>query len=243
MLQMISLLKKRFIKSTLIYYIYRYFKYKLKYFPSYGASGEDVLIGRYFKNKTNGFYVDVGALHPINGSMTYNLSKMGWKGINLDMMQENLMLFNLFRKKDINVCTAISSSKGEIEAYLFESGSGLNTNSIEWANKWKKKLDKDFVVRKVKKEKLNNILKRFNVNKAFELLNIDVEGHELEVLKGMNFKLYRPKLITIEIHVDKTKDIFKSNVYKFLSKYKYELISQYRQTSFFIPVENLRTLD
>ncbi len=232
---MISLLKKRFIKNTLIYYIYRYFKYKLKYFPSYGASGEDVLISRYFENKKNGFYVDVGALHPINGSMTYNLSKMGWKGINLDMMQENLVLFNLFRKKDINVCTAVSSSKGEIDAYLFESGSGLNTNSIEWANKWKKKLDKNFFVRKVKKEKLNNILKSFNVDKTFELLNIDVEGHELEVLKGINFELYRPKLITVEIHVNKTKDIFQSDVYKFLNKHKYELMSQYRQTSFFIP--------
>ena len=240
---MISLLKKRFIKNTLIYYIYRYFKYKLKYFPSYGASGEDVLISRYFENKKNGFYVDVGALHPINGSMTYNLSKMGWKGINLDMMQENLVLFNLFRKKDINVCTAVSSSKGEIDAYLFESGSGLNTNSIEWANKWKKKLDKNFFVRKVKKEKLNNILKSFNVDKTFELLNIDVEGHELEVLKGINFELYRPKLITVEIHVNKTKDIFQSDVYKFLHKHKYELMSQYRQTSFFIPEENLNILN
>ena len=240
---MISLLKKRFIKNTLIYYIYRYFKYKLKYFPSYGASGEDVLISRYFENKKNGFYVDVGALHPINGSMTYNLSKMGWKGINLDMMQENLVLFNLFRKKDINVCTAVSSSKGEIDAYLFESGSGLNTNSIEWANKWKKKLDKNFFVRKVKKEKLNNILKSFNVDKTFELLNIDVEGHELEVLKGINFELYRPKLITVEIHVNKTKDIFQSDVYKFLNKHKYELMSQYRQTSFFIPEENLNILN
>ena len=243
MLQMISLLKKKLIKNTLIYYIYRYFKYKLKYFPSYGASGEDVLINRYFENKKNGFYVDVGALHPINGSMTYNLSRMGWKGINLDMMQENLFLFNLFRKKDINICTAISSSKGEIDAYLFETGSGLNTNSIEWANKWKKKLGKNFIVRKIKKEKLNNILDRFNVSKTFELLNIDVEGHELEVLKGMSLGLYKPKLITIEIHVNKTKDIFQSKVYKFLKKNKYELISQYRQTSFFIPIENLSTLN
>ena len=236
---MLSLFKKKFIKNTLVYYIYRYFKYKLKSFPSYGALGEDVLINRFFKNNSQGFYVDVGALHPINGSLTYNLYKQGWKGINIDMMRENLVLFNLFRRRDINICTAISSKKGKIKAYLFEQGSGLNTNSIEWAKKWRKKLDKDFITRKVKKEKLCDILMRYNVTKKFELLNIDVEGHELEVLKGLNLKLYKPQLISIEIHVKKTREIFQSEVYEFLSKNNYELISHYRQTSFFIPKKDL----
>ena len=64
-------------------------------------------------------------------------------------------------------------------------------------------------------------------------MNIDVEGHEIEVIKGLDFRIYKPKIITIEIHAKKTEDIFKSNVYKFLKKKNYELISQYYQTSFF----------
>ena len=96
---MLKILKNRLLKKTMIYHIYRYFKYKKNYFPSYGATGEDVLINKIFKNKIDGFFVDVGALHPINGSLTYNLSKKGWKGLNIDLLKENLILFNLFRKK------------------------------------------------------------------------------------------------------------------------------------------------
>ncbi len=233
--KMLSSFKKKFIKNTLIYQIYRYYKYKFKYFGSYGASGEDIFINKFFNNLKNGFFVDVGALHPVNGSLTYLLNLRGWKGINIDMIRENLTLFDIFRNKDINLDTAISSSTGLINAYLFEKGSGINTNSPKLAKFWKTKLKKNYEVRKVKANTLNNILQKYKISKNFEFLNIDVEGHELEVLKGLNLKKFRPKLIAIEIHVIRTKDIFVTKVYKHLTKANYELISQYNQTSFFSP--------
>ena len=67
------------------------------------------------------------------------------------MMQENLKLFNIFRKRDVNLDIAVSSSKGSINAYLFEVGSGVNTNQLKLAKKWKNKINKDFVTRMVKK--------------------------------------------------------------------------------------------
>ena len=230
---MLKNLKKRLLKKTMIYHIYRYFKYKKNYFPSYGATGEDVLINKIFKNKFNGFFVDVGALHPINGSLTYNLSKKGWKGLNIDLLKDNLTLFNLFRKKDKNLNLAISKNRGLINAYIFERGSGVNTTNKKWADTWRKKIGKNYTVLKIKKNSLNNVLSKHNVNKEFELLNIDVEGHEIDVLKGINFKNVRPKIITIEIHVEKTEQIFKTKIYELLKKNNYELISQYYQTSFF----------
>ena len=135
---MLASFKKKFIKTSLIYYIYRYFKYKFKSFTSYGGSGEDIFISKFFRDLKKGFYVDVGALHPINGSLTYLLYQKGWNGINIDMMQENLKLFNIFRKRDINLDIAVSSSKGSINAYLFEVGSGVNTNQLKLAKKMEK---------------------------------------------------------------------------------------------------------
>ena len=232
---MLASFKKKFIKTSLIYYIYRYFKYKFKSFTSYGGSGEDIFISKFFRDLNKGFYVDVGALHPINGSLTYLLYQRGWNGINIDMMQENLKLFNIFRKRDVNLDIAVSSSKGSINAYLFEVGSGVNTNQLKLAKKWKNKINKNFTKRIVKKNTLNNILKNYRVITDFDFLNIDVEGHEFDVLKGLNLKIYRPKLISIEIHVLKTKEIFRTSVFKYLSKNNYELVSQYKQTSFFTP--------
>ena len=232
---MLASFKKKFIKTSLIYYIYRYFKYKFKSFTSYGGSGEDIFISKFFRDLNKGFYVDVGALHPINGSLTYLLYQKGWNGINIDMMEENLKLFNIFRKRDVNLDIAVSSSKGSINAYLFEVGSGVNTNQLKLAKKWKNKINKNFTTRIVKKNTLNNILKNYTVIKDFDFLNIDVEGHEFDVLKGLNLNKYRPKLISIEIHVLKTKEIFRTNIFKYLSKNNYELVSQYKQTSFFTP--------
>ena len=230
---MLKILKSKYLKKTMIYHIYRYFKYKKNFFPSYGATGEDVLINKIFKNKIDGYFVDVGALHPINGSLTYNLSKKGWKGLNIDLLKDNLILFNFFRKRDENLNLAISKNKGVINAYIFERGSGVNTTSKKWADKWRKKIGKNYSILKIKKNSLNNVLSSHKVNKEFELLNIDVEGHEIDVLKGINFKNIRPKIITIEIHVEKTEQIFKTEIYKLLKKNNYELISQYYQTYFF----------
>ena len=109
----------------------------------------------------------------------------------------------------------------------------LNTTNKKWADKWKKKLGKITQYLRSKKNSLNNVLYSHKIKKEFELLNIDVEGHEIDVLKGINFKNIRPKIITIEIHVEKTEQIFKTEIYKLLKKNNYELISQYYQTSFF----------
>ena len=214
---MIKHFKEKFIKNTLIYKFYRYLKYKINFFASYGATGEDVLLRKIFKNKI-GFYVDVGALHPINGSNTYHLYKKGWKGINFDLMIDNIKLFKIFRPRDISINVAVSSKPGFVNSYIFDKGSGLNTLEKNWAEKWKKIINKNYLTIKIKKEKLNTLLKKYNCPNNFDLLNIDVEGHEIEVIKGLDFRIYKPKIITIEIHAKKTEDIFKSNVYKFLKK-------------------------
>ena len=52
---------------------------------SYSMDGEDIEIFNYFKNKKNGFYVDVGAYHPIQRNNTMLLYLNGWEGINIDI--------------------------------------------------------------------------------------------------------------------------------------------------------------
>ena len=71
---MIKNFKEKYIKNLFFYHIYRFVKYKFSFFRSYGATGEDVLLNKIFKDY-KGFYIDVGALHPINGSLTHNLYK------------------------------------------------------------------------------------------------------------------------------------------------------------------------
>ena len=61
------------------------FKRKLKYKKnSYSFNSVDLIIDYIFKDKKNGFYLDIGAQHPISNNNTYLLFKRGWKGINFD---------------------------------------------------------------------------------------------------------------------------------------------------------------
>ena len=53
------------------------------------------------------------------------------------------------------------------------------------------------------------------------MLDIDVEGADLQVLQGLNFKKYKPKLICIEIH---SQEIQKDEIYRFLVDRNYQHI-------------------
>ena len=76
---------------------------------SYSMDGEDIEVFNYFKNKKNGFYVDVGAYHPIQRNNTMLLYLNGWEGINIDISDFSIKLFNHLRPRDNNLNLAISN--------------------------------------------------------------------------------------------------------------------------------------
>ena len=89
------------MKIILIKFNFFYFVYKiLKIFKNskkkmhLGEFGEDVFVRRFFKKTSKGFYVDVGAYHPTKGSLTYDLYKNNWKGMNIDLSKISIDLFS-----------------------------------------------------------------------------------------------------------------------------------------------------
>ena len=80
--------------------------------------GEDLKIKDFFKRKKKGIYVDIGCYHPLDGSNTYLLYKKGWSGINVDVNKTSIELFNIARKKDINLNIAISNSSKKVKVFF-----------------------------------------------------------------------------------------------------------------------------
>ena len=101
--------KEKYVKNTLLYKLYRL--YRFKPFLSHSAFGEEILVNRIFKNISKGFYIDVGALNPKIGSLTYFLYKKGWNGLNIDLTKNNIELFRLIRKRDKSIQVAVSNKK------------------------------------------------------------------------------------------------------------------------------------
>ena len=163
---------------------------------SYSYGGVDSLILNIFKHQKNGFYLDIGCGHPIKNNNTYLLNKKGWSGINIDLGEENINLFNSYRRKDINLATAISDKEGEADLYFYHSKSALNTISKQNADFQKAKVS---IIRKIKTQIINKILDNSPYkDQKIDFLSVDVEGSELSILKNFDFKKYSPKVIVVE---------------------------------------------
>jgi hypothetical protein len=163
---------------------------------SYSYGGIDSLVANIFKDNNNGFYVDIGCGHPIKNNNTYLLSKKGWSGINIDLDEENIDLFNIYRKKDENINIALSNDGKEVDLYFYHSKSAINTISKKVANYQKARVS---AIKKIKSKTLNELLdiSKFK-NIKIDFLSIDIEGSELLVLKTFDFKKYSPKVIVVE---------------------------------------------
>src|SRR6516162_6481132 len=89
---------------------------------SFSQFGEDVLCGFFFSRGYRGFYVDVGAFHPMLLSNTYDFYRKGWRGLCIDANPEVAGLFSRFRPKDAFIHSAVGEKTGNIEMALFKEG-------------------------------------------------------------------------------------------------------------------------
>ena len=212
---MISALLKFYKKLHIIQNIYIKNKFFFKK-RTYAMEGEDLKIIEFLKNIKNGFYVDAGGFHPLDRNNTYLLYKKNWRGINIDLSEFSIDLFNFARPEDININVAVSNKDGEINFYYMKKLSQLSTIKKDIALKG---MHGDIKEKKINSKKLTTIINNTKFkNKKIDFLNIDLEGADFEALQSLNFEIYRPKLICVEIH---DKDIENSKINLFLKKLNY----------------------
>jgi hypothetical protein len=191
---------------------------------TYSMNGEDIFIDNYFKKK-KGFFVDVGAYHPLELSNTFLLHKKGWNGINIDINSLSIDYFNYVRPNDTNINIAVANKSLKKTIYYQKEKSALNTLNLKIANKH---FSGNFQKKKINCDTLTSIIKKTKFKeRKISFLNIDAEGSDFEVLKSLNLSKYRPKLICIEIidNFKPSKKLVKKNkIYKFLIQKKYRLV-------------------
>jgi len=206
-------------------------KYKYKKI-SYSFNAVDLIIDYIFKNKNNGFYLDVGSQHPISNNNTYLLFKRGWSGINIDLDKKNIDLFNTARPNDINLNLAISSNVAEKKLYFYHDKSPINTLD---------KVVSDFQtatvkeIKRIKTTTLDIALQNLKFNNKIDYMNLDVEGHEMDIFKAFDLSVYKPSIISVEfLDLDmkflefKNNDlqrIVNSDLYKHLLNNKYHFVN------------------
>jgi FkbM family methyltransferase len=188
------------------------------YFTSFSANYEDVILQRIFAKKANGFYVDIGAAHPLFENDTKLFYDRGWSGINIEPNNVFFKLFAHERPRDHNFCLAISDASGEIDFYEVV-GTGLSTCDKRQADLARKKGHK--VVRhRVTAARLSDILDQV-APPAIDFMKVDVEGYENKVLASNDWTKYRPSVILVEATFPETPTRRPTTIRVDLEKRKY----------------------
>jgi len=174
-------------------------------------------------DKMSGFYVDIGAFHPTLFSNTYFFYLNGWQGINVEARPGSKTLFDKIRPRDINIETGISRERSAMTYYFIAENSPMNSFSPEF-------LKQIEMLEHVKQEisiptmPLAEVLERhLPPGQPIDFLNVDVEGHDLEVLESNDWQRFRPRVIVVE---DEGLDPHESAIVRTMKTHGYELCAQ-----------------
>jgi FkbM family methyltransferase len=221
---------------------YRSFKFRhgfKKGLQTWSQEGEDMILRRIL-NRHPGFYVDVGAHHPFRYSNTFYLYRKGWRGINFDALPEAIALFDKARPRDINVNVGVASVCGSMRYFEFNDPA-FNTFDEELAQRvdamgGHARLSK---VVDVKTMRLVDLLdSNLPSGCRIDLMNVDVEGMDMDVLQSNDWSKYRPGVLVVEIQWKSIEEVLATDVYRYLSDCGYLLYSKCVNTAIFTDSRN-----
>ncbi len=171
-------------------------------FVSFSINYEDVVLRRLFRGRATGFFVDVGAEHPVLGNDFYGFYTSGWTGISVEPNAAYFALLQEHRPRDRNLQVALSDVAGEDLVFFEVSDTGLSTCDEAQAAAC---LAKGHTVTRhdVRSSTLKDVLDSAGASHV-DILKVDVEGFEERVLLGNDWERYRPSIIMVEVTYPET---------------------------------------
>jgi FkbM family methyltransferase len=180
----------------------------------------------------NGYYVEIGANDGISQSNSlYFERKKNWSGILVEPDKHNFRLLTRNRKKRNKFfnCACVSFDfKENFIKFIYSNLMSVTINDKSEFDKVNTHalsgmqfLAKDEIIKTylVPAMNLESILEKANAPSLMDFFSLDVEGHELEVLKGLNHTKFRFKYILIETSEFATISSFLNNArYHFIEK-------------------------
>lgn len=181
---------------------------------SFAQEGEDLILARIFKGQRDGIYVDVGAHHPRRFSNTELLYRSGWHGVNIDAAPGSMDAFRRFRPRDINLEIGVAATGGNRDFYVFDEPA-LSTFDEARAKQLAVSPYKIVRVANVRCAPLSSILRENRIDR-FDLLTIDAEGYDFEILKTLDWDVWRPRVVlTEQLHSHDIAKMLSSELHQF----------------------------
>jgi len=166
-------------------------------------------------NLKGGFYIEIGANDGVRQSNTLRLELFhGWRGVLIEPVPSTFSRLKKNRNSNRNhleqaACVGFDYSRNEVDlVYADLMTTPLNLDSdvpdasahAKLGVRWLKGENVDSALKIIKAPALTmtSVLKKAKAPGKIDLLSLDVEGAELEVLKGIDFEMYRIIWILVE---------------------------------------------
>jgi FkbM family methyltransferase len=182
------------------------------------------LVAAFFGDR-KGYFVEVGANEPQLRSQTWHLEQAGWTGILVEPQPELADKLRATRRSTVfaTACSAPEHAGRTLPLHVAGPLSSLDRAQMAPGAAPEAVID-------VPVRTLDSILEEAGAPENFDFLSIDVEGHEIAVLRGFNVARWCPRLILLEDHVS---DLSK---HRYLTAAGYRIIRRYENNGWYVPV-------
>lgn len=177
-----------------------------------------------FFGDTKGYFVEVGANEPRVRSQTWHLEQAGWTGILIEPQPD---LVRELRAMRLAKVFAVACSGPEHEGGTLPLHVAGPLSSLDRAGMAPGAAPEAVI--QVPIRTLDSVLTEAQAPRGFDFLSIDVENHEIEVLRGFDIARWQPRLILIEDHVA---DLSK---HRYLTGAGYRIVRRYENNGWYVP--------
>jgi FkbM family methyltransferase len=188
----------------------------------YSQDNQDYIVyENFFKNQKGGFYCDIGGNHPLKINNTRHFEDLGWEGVAFEPLPQMTKLWAAHRKAKL-FPFALSDKEGEVIFTVVRDKTGWE-DMLSFV-KETGEIEADFETDEihVQTKIFEKVMQSEGIT-HIDYLSLDVEGHELNVLKGINFKKIRINVLTIENNPGHCILYGDDNIRKFMFKNDYLL--------------------
>jgi FkbM family methyltransferase len=164
--------------------------------------GEEFFLWELFEFKSQGTFVEIGAYDGVSLSNSLFFEKLGWRGLLVEAHPELAERARHSRPSATVVHAALGAvDGGEVTFSMVRGERGLDTLSfVETTESHRQRIgSRKGVIEQVvvPARTLRSLLDEVGLT-AIDWMSVDVEGGELEVLRGASLDSVRPRVIVVE---------------------------------------------
>jgi FkbM family methyltransferase len=161
--------------------------------------GQDLEVLKFYKNKKEGFFIEIGASDGIELSNTYLLEKeYNWRGICVEPIPKNYEKLVINRPNSFCCDRAVYNESDKEVVFDIANNYDLLSGISEHIDCHKPCVDANKTQIIVKTITFNDLLEKYNSPLFIDYLSLDTEGSELDILKSVDLQKYTFGLIDVE---------------------------------------------